>query len=91
MNYLKTKHKEATTALFTKQITTKSKNTLVVNNPLVRKRSDYVNFEIPEDKGVQKIIDNTTGKEVKFQIDENKTAFFYAEEVPSLGYKTLYA
>ena len=84
----KNKTKEATTALFTKQITTNSKNTLVVNNPLVRKRSDYVNFKIPQDKGVQKIIDNTTGKEVKFQISSNKTALVYAEDVPSLGYKT---
>ena len=84
----KDKALKATEALFTKQITTKSKNTLVVNNPLVRKRSNYVYFEIPKNKGVRKIIDNTTGKAVEFQIDENNLAFFYAEEVPSLGYKT---
>lgn len=70
------------------QITTRSKNTLVVNNPLVRKRSDYVSFEIPTSKGLNKIIDNTTGNEVQFQFGENQKAFFYAEEVPSLGYKT---
>ena len=70
------------------QITTYSKNTLVVNNPLVRKRSDYVRFEIPTGKGLHKIVDNTTGNEVQFQLSENQVAFFYAEDVPSLGYKT---
>ena len=70
------------------QISTNSKNTLVVNNPLVRKRSDYVSFDIPAGKGLHKIVDNTTGNEVQFQLAENQMAFFFAENVPSLGYKT---
>ena len=66
----KNKAEEASIALFTKEITTNSKNTLIINNSLVRKRSDYVNFEIPEGKGVRKIIDNTTGTVVQFQLDQ---------------------
>ena len=70
------------------QISTHSKHTLVVNNPLVRKRSDYVSFEIPAGKGLQKIVDNKSGKEVQFQLSTDQKAFFFAENVPSLGYKT---
>jgi len=70
------------------QITTESKNTLVVNNPLVRKRSDVVRFKLPDGKGLSGLIDNVTGKEVPFQIWENGEVLFFAGDVPSLGYKT---
>lgn len=85
--FFKEKAEKASTQLFKSEITTKSQNTLVVNNPLVRKRSDYVSIDI-QAANVKKIIDNTTGNEVQFQLGDNNTAFFYAENVPSLGYKT---
>lgn len=86
--YFKAKAEKAVIQQLESQITTRSKNTLVVNNPLVRKRSDYVRFEIPDGLGLRKIVDNTSGSEVRFQYGKNQMAFFYAEDIPSLGYKT---
>ena len=86
--YFKGKAEEAVIQQLKSQINTQSKNTLVVNNPLVRKRSDYISFDIPAGKGLRKIVDNTTGNEVQFQLSQDQKAFFFAEDVPSLGYKT---
>lgn len=86
--FFKDKAEELAVRQLKSQITTNTENTLVVNNPLVRKRSDFIHFKIPEGKGLLKIVDNSTGGEVSFQLSDNRTAFFFAEDVPSLGYKT---
>ena len=69
-------------------ISTRSEHTLVVNNPLVRKRSAYASFGLPEGEGLHQITDNSTGEPVPFQLKEDGSVFFHAGEVPSLGYKT---
>lgn len=86
--YFKERAEKTATEQLISQISTHGKNTLVVNNPLVRERSDYISFDIPAGKGLQKIVDNTSGKEVQFQLIKDHKAFFFAEDVPSLGYKT---
>ena len=70
------------------QLTTAGKNTLVVQNPLVRERSGEVRFRLPEGKGLSGLVDNSTGKEVDFQIWEDGDILFFAGDVPSMGYKT---
>jgi hypothetical protein len=70
------------------QLTTESKNTLVVQNSLVRQRSGEVRFHLPEGKGLSELVDNSTGKEVDFQIWEDGDVLFFAGDVPSMGYKT---
>ncbi len=70
------------------EITTESKHTLVVQNSLVRKRSGIVRFRLPEGKGLSGLLDNTTGREVNFQVGEAGEILFFAGDVPSMGYKT---
>jgi hypothetical protein len=75
-------------AMLESSITTNTPNTLVVRNSLVRERSDVVYFDLPQGKGLKKIVDNLTGKEIEFQYLSNQQVLFYAEKVPSMGYKT---
>ncbi|PKQ65013.1 hypothetical protein BZG02_04025 [Labilibaculum filiforme] len=70
------------------QITTHTKNTLVLRNSLVRKRSDVVYVEIPKGKGLKTILDNSTGNKISFQYVSEQKVVFYSTEVPSMGYKT---
>jgi len=69
-------------------ITSESKTTLVVQNSLVRERSGELRFRLPEGKGLSGLVDNSTGREVDFQIWEDGEVLFFAGDVPSMGYKT---
>lgn len=73
---------------FENQLTTNAKTTLVVKNSLVRKRSEMVYFDLPKDKGLELIIDNATGETLDFQLMSGQKVLFFAENIPSMGYKT---
>lgn len=75
-------------AQFESSITTNTQNTLIVKNSLVRERSDVVYFDLPLGKRLRKITDNLTNREIEFQYLSNQQIVFFAEKVPSMGYKT---
>jgi len=86
--YFTGKAEELTLAGLRDQLTTESKNTLVVQNSLVRQRSGELRFRLPEGKGLSELVDNSTGRDVDFQLWEDGEILFYAGDVPSMGYKT---
>ena len=86
--YFTAKAESVAIAQFKNQITTESKNTLVVQNSLVRERSGTARFTLPEGKGLSELFDNATDKEISYQVCEAGEVLFVAEKVPSMGYKT---
>ncbi len=66
-------------------------NSLVVYNPLNWNRSDIVQIkptELPVELEYVKLLDPVTKKTVPVQLLDNGMLAFYAENIPSLGYKT---
>jgi len=70
-----------------------SKDAIVVFNDLNWMRSDIVSVKIDEKEAKNMIIKDPSGKQLPAQIRKNQDGYevvFYAENVPSLGYKTYY-
>jgi len=63
------------------------KTSVVVFNPLSFERSDVTTFEIPSEIKNPILVDKD-GKKIVCQRIENNMALFFAEGIPSLGYKT---
>ena len=68
-------------------ITRGADRTLIVFNPLTRKRTDTVRVEARLAPG-DRLVDAVTGQETPWQTMPDGSATFVARDVPSLGYRT---
>lgn len=84
----KLKAEEKIMPAFDRLLTTASKFSVVVSNPLTCLRSDFVSFNLPDGMIVDKIIDNVSGEDIDFQYKDRHSVLFFSENVPSMGYKT---
>ena len=69
-------------------ITRGADRTLIVFNPLTRKRTDTVRDETGELRPGDRLVDTVSGEEIPWQTMPGGTATFVARDVPSLGYRT---
>ncbi|MBN2294645.1 MAG: hypothetical protein JXM70_19610 [Pirellulales bacterium] len=79
---------ESTFSKLVQLITTTQNTTLIVFNPLTRRRTDIVRADMSSLSGPFHLVETCTGKEVPIQKLEDGSVLFLAKDIPQVGYKT---